>query len=121
MGEKAVNAGDSYVIDVLNVVAHQFGGDDCFFSYRDVAGSGRDDYDYALAAPLAIALEHDGARQGTIFRAAHMVGECGGYGGVLFFGGTGGEHVAAVGGEAGEDGGHLGWCFAGCEDHLGHA
>jgi hypothetical protein len=43
---------------------------------------------------FAIALEHDGSRQGTIF----CVGSGGGYGGVLFFGGTGGEDIAAVGG-----------------------
>jgi hypothetical protein len=121
MGQQAVNAGDSYVIDVLNVVAHQFGGDYGFFSYRNVAGSGGHDHDYALAVLLAIALENDGARQWTILWAMHVAGEFGGYGGVLFFGGSRGQHVAAVGGEADEDVGYLGWRFARGEDHLGHA
>jgi len=50
-----------------------------------------------------------------------MVGECGGYGGELFFGGARSQHVAAVGGEAGEDFGYLAGRFALGEDHLGHA
>jgi hypothetical protein len=89
-----VDASDSYVVDVLNFVAHQFGGYYCFFGDWDVAGSRGDDYDHAFAVPFAIALEHDGSRQWTIFCA----GRGGGYGGVLFFGGPRGEHVAAVGG-----------------------
>jgi hypothetical protein len=121
MGQQAVNAGDSYVIDMLNVVAHQFGGDYGFFSYRNVAGSGGHDHDYALAVLLAIALQDDGSRQGTILRAARIFGEGGGYGFVLFFGGTRGQDVPAVGREAGEDGGYLVGRFAWRKDHLGHA
>jgi hypothetical protein len=50
-----------------------------------------------------------------------MVSECGGDGGVLFFGGSRGQHVAAVGGEAAEDAGDLTGRFALGKDHLGHA
>jgi hypothetical protein len=50
-----------------------------------------------------------------------MAGECGGDGGVLVFGGSRGEHIAVVGGQAAEDAGYLGWRFAWGEDHLGHA
>jgi hypothetical protein len=124
--QQAVDAGDSYVIDVLNVVAHEFGGDHGFFGYGDVAGSRRDDHDYSLAVTLAIALEGDRFCQGTVLGLVLMirgcgVSECGEDGGVLFFGGTRGENVAAVGGQAEEDGGYLGWRFAGGKDHLGHA
>jgi len=33
VGQQAVDAGDSHVVDVLDVVAHQFGGDYGFFGY----------------------------------------------------------------------------------------
>src|SRR5208337_2023251 len=130
MRQQAVDAGDSDVVDVLNIVAHQFGGDDCLFGYRDVAGSGGDDHDHALAAPLAITLEHDGASQGTILCAVCLVGQIagqifgrivgqgGGDGGVLFFGGAGREHVASVEGEAAEDARYLAGRFARGEDHF---
>jgi len=121
MGKQAVNSGDSYVVDVLDVIAHQFRGDDCFFGYGDVTGSGGYDHDHALAVRLAVALEDDGASEWTIVGLGHMVSECGGDGGVLFFGGSCGQHVAAVGGEAGEDVGYLAGRFALGEDHLGHA
>jgi hypothetical protein len=116
-----VNARDSDVVDVLDVVAHQFRGDDGFFGDRDVTGSGGDDYDHALALRLAITLENDGASEWTILWLGHIVSECGGDGGVLFFGGTRGEDVAAVGGEAGEDVGDLAGRFARGKNHLGHA
>jgi hypothetical protein len=119
MGEQAVNSGDSDVIDMLNFVAHHFGGDYRFFGYRDVAGSGGDDHDHALAALLilAIALEHDGASQGTKFGAVHG----GGYRGVLFGGRSGREHVAALSGQAAEDLRYLPWRFALSKNYLGHA
>jgi hypothetical protein len=116
-----VNSGDSYVIDVLDVITHQLRGDDCFFGYWDVTGSGGHDHDHALAVRLAIALEDDGAREWTIVGLGPMVSECGGDGGVLFFGGSRGQHVAAVGGEAGEDFSHLAGRFALGKNHLGHA
>ena len=55
--------------------------------------------------------------QGTILGAGHD----GGDGGVLFFGGTRRQHVAAVGGEAGEDVGYLAGRFALGKNHFGHA
>ena len=73
MGQQAVNARDSDVVNVLNVVAHHFRGDDSFFGDGDVAGSRRDDHDHALAVLLAITLEHDGASQWTILRAVCVV------------------------------------------------
>jgi hypothetical protein len=112
MGQKAVNAGDSYIVDVLNVVAHQFGGDYGFFGDGDVAGSRRHDHDYSLAVTLAITLERDGSCQRTILGLPLVISERSDDGGVLFFGGARGENIAAVGGEAREDSGDLGWRFA---------
>jgi hypothetical protein len=40
---------------------------------------------------------------------------------VLGFGGAGGEDVASVGGQAGEDFGYLSRGFALAENHFGHA
>src|SRR5208282_2145318 len=94
MGQQAVNAGYSYVVDVLNFVAHQFGGDHCLFGDRDVAGTCGHDHDHSLTALLAIAFEDDGTGEGTILCSRNDGGDCG----VLFFGGSRCEHVAAVGG-----------------------
>src|ERR1035438_6419380 len=105
---------------MLNVVAHQFRGDDCFFGDRDVAGSRRDDYDHAFAVLLAVALENDGTSQGTILCEVDIVGQYGGDGGVLFLGGSRCQHVAAVGREAAEDVGDLLRRFAPGKNHLGH-
>src|ERR1017187_271997 len=117
MRQQAVDAGDSNVVDMLNVVAHQFRGDDCLFGDRDVAGSRGHDHDDALAVLLAITLERDGPRQRTELR----LGYGGGDGGVLFLGGARGRHVAAVGGEPAEDFGHLTRRFALGKNHFGHA
>jgi len=114
MGQQAVNAGDSDIVNMLTWFAHQFGGDDRFFGYRDVAGSRRDDHDHALAALFAIALEDDGASEGTILGLVHA----GGDGVVLLFGGSRRQHVAAVGREAGEDVGNLARRFARRKDHF---
>src|SRR5260370_35155389 len=100
MRQQAVDASDSDVIDVLNVIAHQFCGDDRFFGDWDVARSRRHDHDHALAVSLAITLEHDGASQGTILRS--MLGQVysGGDGRTLFLVGPPRQIVAAVSGPA---------------------
>jgi hypothetical protein len=116
MGEEAVDAGDSYVIDMLNVVAHHFRGDYSLFGYRDVAGASGDDDDDSLAVLFAIALEHDGASEGTKLRSGHS----GGDGCVLFLSGTGREHIAAMCGQAAEDFGNLARRFALGKNHFGH-
>ena len=61
------------------------------------------------------------ARARGRYSARGIVSERGGDGGVLFLGGSRGQHVAAVGGEAGEDVGYLAGRFALGKDHLGHA
>src|SRR4029077_1195154 len=52
MRQEAVDACDSDIIDMLNVVAHQFRCDDCFFRDGDVAGSCGHDHDHALPCSL---------------------------------------------------------------------
>src|ERR1700674_2946199 len=93
MRQKAVDARDSDVIDMLNVIAHQFRGADRFFGDGDVAGSGGHDHDHSLAVPLAITLEYDSASDWPILCQV----DSGGDGGILFLGSPSREHVAAVG------------------------
>jgi hypothetical protein len=116
MRQQAVDARDADVIDMLNVIAHQFRGDDCFLGDRDVAGSGGYDHDHAFAVPLAITFEHDGARQRPIFGQAHS----GGDGSILFLGGSSCQHIAAMGCEAGEDVSYLSRRFSLGKNHFGH-
>src|SRR5258706_3357639 len=121
MRQQAVYARDSDVIDMLNVIAHQFRGDDRFFGDRNVAGSRRHDHDHALAISLAITLEHDGASQGTILRS--MLGQVysGGDSSILFLVGPRRQHVATVSGQAVEDFRYMARRFALGKYHLGHA
>src|SRR6202521_5310206 len=125
MRQQAVDARDSDVIDMLNVIAHQFGGDDRFLGDRDVAGSRGHDHDHALAVPLAIALEHDGASDWailwTIFWTIFCPVRSGGDGGILFLGSSGRQHVTAMGGQAVEDVRHLARRFALGKHHFRHA
>src|SRR6266446_6742797 len=117
MRQQAVDARDSDVINMLNVIAHQFRGDDRFLGYRDVAGSRRHNYDNALAVSLAITLEHDGASDWAILCQVYS----GGDGGKLFLGGSRRQYVAAVSGQAAEDVGDLARRFALGKNHFGHA
>ena len=80
--QQAVNAGDSNVVDVLDIVAHQFRGDDGFLGDRNVTGSGGYDYDHALAVLFAVAFEDDGACQRAILCFLNLSGD----GGVLLLG-----------------------------------
>src|SRR5207247_4471335 len=41
IGQQAMNSGDPYVVQTLDVITHQLGRDDCFFGNRNVAGSCR--------------------------------------------------------------------------------
>ncbi len=117
MGEKSVDAGYSDIVEVMDRVAHEFGGDDRFFGYGDVAGSGGDYGDDAFAVAAAVALKGDGAGEGTVFG----LGDLGADGFVLLFCRAGGQDVAFVVGQFCEDFGYLGGSFAFAEDHFGHA
>src|ERR1035438_8720073 len=119
MGEEAMDAGDSYIVEMLNGVAHQFGGDESFFGYGDVASACGDNCNYAFAVALAIALQDDGASEWTIF----SFWDLGGDGFVLLERGAGGEDVAfcVMDRETVEDAGQLRGSFALSEYDFGHA
>jgi len=80
VGEEAVDAGDSDIVEMLDAVAHEFGGDDGFFGDGDVAGAGGDNRDHALAVELAVAVEGDGSGFGAVgeilFEAGAVWGGC---------------------------------------------
>ena len=127
VGEKAMDAGDSDIVERLDFVAHQFGGDNRLFSDGNVAGSSGDDCDDALirlraaisAARRVVAAKGDTAGERAIFGR----GDLGRNGVELFFGGAGGEDVGVgvMGGEAGEDLRDLRGCFSLAEDDLRHS
>ncbi len=118
VGEEAVDAGDSDVIEMLDAIAHEFGGDHGFFGYRNIARASRDDGDYSFTITTAIAVEGD--RSG--FGAVGGFGDLGHNCVELFFGCARGQNVAifVVKGQAGENLGYLGRRFALAENHLGH-
>ena len=117
VGQQAVNAGDADVVEMLDFVAHEFGGDDGLFGHRDVAGSGGDDGDDALAIFRGIALQNDGAGEVAIFGGANFFL----HSGKLLFVGARGQDVAAVFGEAGENSCDLRRGLAFSEDDFRHA
>ena len=130
MGEEAVDAGDSDVVEVLDAVAHEFGGDDGFFGDGDVAGAGRDDEDGAFALAFlggrAIAMEGDATGKRAVFEKVGVGGVLAlGEGGEdfveLFLGGARGEDVGFVLGEVDENVGDLPGRLALAENDFGHA
>ncbi len=56
IGEKAVDSGDADVVEVFDLVAHEFGGHDRFFGYGDVAGSRGNHGDGSFAVGVGVAL-----------------------------------------------------------------
>src|SRR5512140_1744816 len=56
-----MNTGDTHVIEVLDFVTHDLGGDDGFFGNRDIAGSGGDNRDLALTVFLLVLPQGDAA------------------------------------------------------------
>ena len=89
-------------------VAHEARRDCCFFRYGQVAGSGADHADGALAGDGGCLMQGDSARGLVIFGARFH-----GVDGLKRFGvGAGGEHVAAGFGHVREDGGDLRGGFA---------
>jgi len=114
-----MDSGDSYIVEMLDGVAHEFGGDESFFGYGDVASACGDNCNYAFTVAFAIALQNDGASEWAIF----SFWDFGGDGFVLFERGAGGEDVAfcVMDRETVEDAGYLRGCFALSEDDFGHA
>src|SRR5271169_5208853 len=112
-----MNAGDADIVEVFNLVAHHFGGDDGLFGDRDVAGSGGNYSDNALAIFRGIALQNDCPGEVAIFGSADFFL----YRRKLFFADARGQDVAAMLGQAGENSRDLYRSLAFTEDDLGHA
>ena len=74
--QQAMNAGDSHVVQVLNLVAHDLRRDHCFFGDRNVAGAGGDDDDLAFAANRRVLCECDAARERVKLGFAQLALHC---------------------------------------------
>jgi len=112
-----MNAGNSYVIEMLYPIAHEFGGSDRFFSYRDVAGAGGNYCDDPFTVAPAVAMKGYGSSFGTV----DSLGNLDRYGVELRFCGARGQNVAFVLCQASENLPYLGGRLAFAEDNLGHA
>ncbi len=88
---------NSNVVNVLDVIAHQFRSDHCLLGNWDITGSRRHDDNDSLALLLSITFENDGACQRTILRVVFDGGDRV----VLFLSGSGSENVAAHGPQGG--------------------
>ena len=108
---------DADVVEVFDVVAHEFGGHDGFFGNGDVAGSRGNHGDGSFAVGSWVALQHDRSRQFAVFGGAYFLLDCG----ELFFVGVRGQDVAAMLGQPRENLGDLRRSLAFSEDHFGHA
>src|ERR1700689_252806 len=112
-----MNAGNANVVEMFDFVAHDFGGDDSLFGDGNVAGSGRDHGNDALAILHGVALQDNGAGEFAIFGAANFFL----YRGKLFFAGARSQDVAAMFGQACENSRDLRRRLAFSENDLGHA
>lgn len=125
-----MNAGDSDIVERLDLVAHQLRGNNGFFGDGNVAGSGRDDGDDALVALFValpastsarrvVAAKGDAAGEGVVFGFRDLSGN----GLELLLSGARGEDVGVgvTGGESREDFGYLSGGFALTEDDFGHS
>ena len=112
-----MNAGYADVVKMLDVVAHDFGGDDGFLRHRNVAGPGGNDGDVALAVLLVIALQDNRPRQFSVFRLAYFLFDCG----ELLLAGASGQNIAFVLRQPRKNLRHLCRCLALPEDYFGHS
>ena len=117
IGQQAMNARDADIVKMLDLVAHEFGGDDRLFGDRDVAGSGGDYGDHSFAIFCFVAVQDDGSPEFAVLDAANFLL----HRGKLLFAGARGQNVAAVFGEPGENSSHLRRSLAFSKDDLGHA
>jgi hypothetical protein len=112
-----MNAGDAYVGNELDGVAHEARGDHGFFGYGQIAGSGADHGDGSLAGNSG----RLGERDGTCCLVELGAGFDGDDGFKHFASGASGENIAAGLGHAGEDGCYLRGGLASSENHLRHS
>ncbi len=61
MFQQAVDAGDADVVEMLDAIAHEAGGEQGFFGDGNIAGAGGDHRDGAFAGDFFVAFDGDGA------------------------------------------------------------
>ena len=112
-----MNAGDADIVEAVDAVAHELGGELGFFGDGNVAGAGGDDADDAFTSDLAIAFDGDGPGELVKFRCVVQAL----YGREGFFVGAGDQNIlAGVSAEhAFGDFGDLAGRFAFAEDNFG--
>ena len=93
MPEQAVNASDANVVELIYPVAHHARGEKGFFGDGNVAGTGGNDKDQALAGNFAAALNGNDAGERMEFRGARRLAVGLFDGGEGFSVGTGDENV----------------------------
>jgi hypothetical protein len=122
-----VDASHAYVVKVLDAVAHGAGGQDGFFGYGNVTGTGGDYEDGAFARDFGAAFDGDYAGEGMEFggRAWRSFARLqSADGGEDFFVGAGDKDVVAavaVAQHGADDCGDLLGSFAFAEDDFGVA
>ena len=70
MLEQAMNPGNTYVVKLIDAIAHHARGEQSFLGDGNVAGTGGNDEDQAFAGDFAAALDGDDAGEGMKLRGA---------------------------------------------------
>ena len=112
-----MNAGDADIVEAVDAVAHELGGELGFFGDGNVAGAGGDDADDPFTSDLAIAFDGDGSGERVKFRCVVQAL----HGREGFFVGAGDQNIlAGVSAEhAFGDFGDLAGRFAFAENNFG--
>src|SRR5262252_874070 len=98
-----MNAGNTDVVEVLDLVAHHFGRDDSLFGNRNVTGSRRDNRDNSPAVFGRIFLQDDCARKLPILHSPYLLL----HRGKLPVVGARGQNIPAMSCQARENASHL--------------
>ena len=112
-----MDAGDADIVNRIDFVAHDFGGDPRLFRHRNVAGSRADHRDFAFAPRLAVAPEADRARGREILGAIEFGVNPPGH----FRGGAGDQDIAFPFEQFAGDADHVIGGFSQTEDHFRRA
>ncbi len=117
MREKAMDARHADVIKMLDVITHHFSGNDRLFGNRYVTRARRNNGDRSLPELLVVALQNNCSGQFTILCLPDFLL----YDSELLFGGSRGEKIAAMLGQAFKDRRHPRGSLPFSEDNLWHA
>src|ERR1700747_1536977 len=104
-----MEAGDSDIAELPNLIAHKIGSDGGLFSYRKIAGSRADNRNQSPTSFLMIAAQHDAARNGMELG----FGDAGLYGVELLAIRSRRQHIAVARGHSHKNLRHLLGSFAG--------